>query len=570
VRYVALATDYDGTLALEGRVDRPTLVALERLRASRRRLILVTGRELDDVRDVFPEVDGFDAVVAENGALVWRRDRNVERLLADPPPPAFVQALREAGVSPLQIGRAIVSTRQPHETTVLRAIERLGLELQVIFNKGAVMVLPAGVNKRTGLLAAATELGLSPHNVVGVGDAENDHAFLTACECSAAVVNALPAIKDTADLVLSEAGGAGVAQLIDRLVADDLAQVDAVDARHRLTLGTGEHEAPISVPLHGTRLLLAGPPKAGKSHLTLTIVEQLCSAGYQFCLIDPEGDFEHLAGTVNLGDTERAPTVDEIMQVLEQPQANVVVSLLAVPGEDRPAFFGRLLPRLVALRERCGRPHWLLLDEAHHLLPAGASAPAPSGFGGVLMVTVDPDTLADGATGLVDTVCAVGDEAAGTLAKVARRLRLPEPVPAPRAPRKGEALLWPTRPEQAPRLLRVAQPEADRRRHRRKYMEGDLGRDESFYFRGPGRKLNLRARNLAQFVELADGVDDATWLFHLRRADYSRWIRDALNDDKLADEVARIEERSAREAAAGRVGIRGAIQRRYAPPTVIH
>ena len=48
----------------------------------------------------------------------------------------------------------------------------------MIFNKGAVMILPSGVNKATGLAAALEELGLSPHNVVGVGDAENDHAFL--------------------------------------------------------------------------------------------------------------------------------------------------------------------------------------------------------------------------------------------------------------------------------------------------------------------------------------------------------------------------------------------------------
>ena len=61
------------------------------------------------------------------------------------------------------------------------------------------MVLPATVNKATGLSAALSELKLSLHNVVGVGDAENDHAFLQLCECSAAVANALPTVKETAD-----------------------------------------------------------------------------------------------------------------------------------------------------------------------------------------------------------------------------------------------------------------------------------------------------------------------------------------------------------------------------------
>ena len=111
----------------------------------------------------------------------------------------------------------IVATWEPHEAKPSsKTIHDLGLELQVIFNKGAVMVLPSGVNKATGLAAALAELGLSPHNAVGVGDAENDHAFLRVCECSAAVANALPAVKDTADIVMKGDHGAGVAELIDQ------------------------------------------------------------------------------------------------------------------------------------------------------------------------------------------------------------------------------------------------------------------------------------------------------------------------------------------------------------------
>ena len=101
---------------------------------------------------------------------------------------------------------------------MLETIRDLGLELQVIFNKGAVMVLPAGVNKASGLVAALDELGLSPHNVVGVGDAENDHAFLAACECAVAVANALPTIKERADHVTAGEDGDGVRELIDALI----------------------------------------------------------------------------------------------------------------------------------------------------------------------------------------------------------------------------------------------------------------------------------------------------------------------------------------------------------------
>jgi HAD superfamily hydrolase (TIGR01484 family) len=95
-------------------------------------------------------------------------------------------------VAPLSVGRAIVATWRPHENAVLETIRDQGLELQVIFNKDAVMVLPSGVNKATGLAVALHDHGFSPHEAVGIGDAENDHAFLTLCECAVAVDNALP------------------------------------------------------------------------------------------------------------------------------------------------------------------------------------------------------------------------------------------------------------------------------------------------------------------------------------------------------------------------------------------
>jgi HAD superfamily hydrolase (TIGR01484 family) len=209
MHYLALATDYDGTQARDGVVDAATTEALRRLRASGRQLVLVTGRELDDLLRAFPDVALFDRVVAENGAVLYHPGTKEARTLAEAPPAAFVEALRRRGVEPLYVGHVIVATWHPHETTVLDTIRDLGLEHQVIFNKGAVMVLPPGVNKASGLHAALQELRLSEHNVVAVGDAENDHAFLAACECSAAVANALPRVKERADLALDH--GAGVA-----------------------------------------------------------------------------------------------------------------------------------------------------------------------------------------------------------------------------------------------------------------------------------------------------------------------------------------------------------------------
>src|SRR5262249_21294171 len=151
-----------------------------------RKLILVTGRELPELLAIFPELHFFARVVAENGALLYNPGTKEEKALAKPPPPAFVKALRDRGVTPLATGRVIVATWRPHETAVLDAIRELGLEMQVIFNKEAVMALPSGVNKATGLTAALADVGLTPHEAVGVGDAENDHAFLSLCECAVA------------------------------------------------------------------------------------------------------------------------------------------------------------------------------------------------------------------------------------------------------------------------------------------------------------------------------------------------------------------------------------------------
>lgn len=224
MRYQALATDYDGTIAHDGIVDDATLAALDRLRKSGRKLVLVTGRELEDLFATFADTDRFDRIVAENGALVFDPVTRNVRLLTEQPPAKLVNRLRAQDV-PLSVGHTIIATVEPHEHVVLEAIRDLGLEWHLTFNKGAVMALPSGVTKATGLVPALNDLGLKLERVVGVGDAENDHAFLTLCGCAVAVANALPAVKERADLVTAGARGAGVAELIDRILADDLAGI---------------------------------------------------------------------------------------------------------------------------------------------------------------------------------------------------------------------------------------------------------------------------------------------------------------------------------------------------------
>jgi hydroxymethylpyrimidine pyrophosphatase-like HAD family hydrolase len=214
----ALATDYDGTLAHDGAVNEATLKAIKMLKEAGFRLILVTGRELHELRAIFPQITSFDLAVMENGAVLFHPHTGEIEALAAPPPSEFVARLHERGL-PLQVGKAIVATWEPHEHEVLQTIKEMGLELQVIFNKGAVMILPSGVNKATGLRAAAERLAVPLEQIAGVGDAENDHAFLKICGFAVAVANALPAIRDEADWVTDRDHGDGVTQLIERILS---------------------------------------------------------------------------------------------------------------------------------------------------------------------------------------------------------------------------------------------------------------------------------------------------------------------------------------------------------------
>ena len=564
MHYMALACDYDGTLATDGRVDAATVDALERLQKSGRKLILVTGRELEDLARVFPEMERFDHVVAENGALLYRPAEKEARPLAERPPPAFIEALQRNGVAPLSVGHVIVATWQPHETIVLETIRELGLELQIIFNKGAVMVLPTGVNKATGLESALAELGLSPHNVAGIGDAENDHAFLRLCGCSAAVDNALPVIKETADIVTAGARGAGVTELIGQLLQDDLAGVERLAQRHRVVLGEGEDGAPLYLPMRDTNVLLSGTSGAGKSTLSSGLLERLLEQKYQFCIIDPEGDYERFEGALVLGDSTQPPSADKVLDALERPDRSVIVNLLAIKVADRPRFFAELLPNLQQLRNRTARPHWIIVDEAHHMLaPEWQLAGDMSAqWTGTFLITVHPDKVAPAVLKAVDTLIVLGQSVGETVASFHRRVGWPAADTLPTL-ETGEALLFLCEAKRPPQRLRVIPPKGEHQRHVRKYAEGKLGDDKSFYFRGPDGRLNLRAHNLELFVQMAEGVDDATWLHHLQAGDYSRWFRDAIKDDELGAEAAGIEAQPDLGPAESRARIREAVEKRY-------
>lgn len=568
MRYLALVADYDGTLASHDRVPDEVLRAIERLRTSGRRAILVTGRRLHELLGFLAHARLFDLIVAENGAVVYDPATREETTLANPPSKRFLQALRARGVQPLEIGQVIVATLEPHRAAVQDVVWELGLEAQVIGNRNAVMVLPAGINKASGLEYGLRKLGLSRHEVVGVGDAENDHSFLARCECAVAVANAVPAIKENVALVTAAENGRGVVELIDELIDDDLRQVEGRLPQHLILLGTRTDGTAVQVAPYGRNLLIAGPSGSGKSTLTAGLIERLIEKDYQVCIVDPEGDYGTLRDVVTLGNQWRAPSVNEVLSILEDPKVNLSVNLLGIPLEDRPGFFAQFVPNLHAMRSRTGRPHWLVLDEAHHMLPStwGHTASAlPHKLGETILVTVHPDHVAPAILAPIDVVVAIGHSPETTLGKFAKAANQELRWPKGLSHQPGRVVAWFAGEGQPPFSMQPQPGRAERIRHRRKYAEGNL-RWHSFYFRGPDGRHNLRAQNLLVFCQLAEGIDEETWMYHLRRGDYSRWFRYSIKDELLAEETERIERRTDLAPWQTRQMIRELVHVRYTLP----
>lgn len=569
MRFLALATDYDGTLARHGIADAQVVDALVRLKAGGRKLILVTGRELEDLKTVFPDYALFDRIVAENGAHIFRPDTLEEKLLGQGPPREFDVLLAEKGVRSFGRGRVIVATHEPWQEAVLESIHELALEHQVIFNKGAVMVLPPGINKARGLAAALEDLSLSPRNVVAVGDAENDNALLEFCECGVAVADALEGLKRRADWVTRGGAGDGVVELVDRMLGNDLHDLDLVPSTG-IPMGNLTDGSVLKIDPYSRGILLAGTSGGGKTTFATAFLESLWGAGYQYCVLDPEGDYAKLDHAVVLGDPRHAPAPEEASQVLQMPGDCLVLCTLAIAFQDRPEFFRDVLSDLVDLRARTGRPHWLMLDETHHLLPAARSGPVnlPKDLRGLALITVQPSHVSRAVLEQVEWVLAVGENPAATLADYAVAVGRPPPrFPDPGAPlNRGEALAWrPDRPD-PPFRIRSLKPRSEIRRHVRKYSAGELGVDKSFHFRGPEGRLNLRAQNLMLFMQIAEGVDDDTWTWHLRHKDYSRWFRESIKDPELAAEAGAVEEDGTLDPADSRAALRCVIERRYTGP----
>ena len=332
MRLSAIALDYDGTIARNDVLDPAVREAIALARAAGITVLLVTGRILDELRRVAGDLHFVDGVVAENGAVVHFPHSDHTSAIAPPVPPAFIAALQRREV-PHRAGHCLVDAAAADAPALLDAIRALELPLVLIFNAGRVMVLSQGVSKATGLRTMLDTLRHSPHNLVAVGDAENDHTLLQYAGLGAAVSWGSAALREAADAIIDGNGPPGVASYIRTLAESGRVPVPR-RARRRLRLGYTHDGREFALAARGRNVLVAGDAKSGKSWVAGLLCEQLILQGYCLCVIDPEGDYrslEGLPGVTVLGGEDPPPSLRELQSALRYPDRSIVIDLSRLP-----------------------------------------------------------------------------------------------------------------------------------------------------------------------------------------------------------------------------------------------
>ena len=547
MRFSVLALDYDGTIATDGVLDPDVRRAIADVRVHGITVVIVTGRILDDLRRFVGDLRFVDAVVAENGAVISFPATGQSALLGSPVPPALVEAIRKHGI-PADVGQSVIEADAQSAAAILKEIQRLELPQVLIFNRGRLMVLPSGVNKAMGLREALRSLRLSVHNTIAIGDAENDHDLLEACELGIAVGWGSAALKMRADEVLEGAGPSSVAPYIRSIAEQPRIPPDRIGRRH-VALGQAPSGQPVALAVRGRNVLIVGDPKSGKSWVAGLLCEQLILQRYSTCVVDPEGDYsglDALPGVVVLGGSADGPSPRELRVALRYPDVNVVLDLSRMRHAKKWTYIRALLPALADLRRRTGVPHRILLDEAHYFLhEAGVAQLLDLEFAGYTLVTYQPSQLHP-------------DVMAASEATIVTRLTDPREIGALAAAchwptscqeaigrlELGQAALLPTAPEAhgAMTLVNLAPRLTSHIRHREKYLDVPVPRDRAFVFSKDASSIYPRASSLREFV-VAVGSRPAEQLeSFLQRGDFSRWIADVFGDNALAADLRAIED----------------------------
>jgi hydroxymethylpyrimidine pyrophosphatase-like HAD family hydrolase len=569
MRLAAFAVDFDGTLTRDGGLASDVRNAIASVRERGIKVILVTGRRLNDLIRTAGNVNCFDAVVAENGAVLHfpRRDQTIP--LAPPPAPVFLDELRRRSI-PFDTGASVVETDASCAPSVIEAIRALRQPLVIVFNRGRLMALPPAVAKSTGLQRVLWTMRLSLHNTIGIGDAENDHDLLSACEIGAAVGWGSPPLVAAADEVIEGEGPPAVGRYLMEVAARP--RLATARLAHRSLLLGREHRGdPIRLAIRGRSILITGEPGTGKSWLAGLLCEQLILQGYSLAVVDPEGDYGSLAslpGVLHLGGDEGAPSARELSRAFQHPDTSVVIDLSKLGHADKIAYVRGVMPLLNGLRRQNGLPHKILLDEVHYFL-SDVSEPDlfDSELAGYILVTYRSSTLAPVVCGVPDTIpIALRETDTTEIASVAAA-HVPQTDLASFTAllsglRSDEGVLLPG-PDEAhgqSRRFVVGSRLTEHVRHRSKYLDMPVSDALAFRFGEPDQPLT-RARSLKELTGFLTTMSPDRLQPYLLRHDFSRWLGGVFRDASLAQHVLRIE--AEQHAADAGAAIAQAIRARY-------
>lgn len=563
-----VALDYDGTIAVDGVVHDDVTTVIGELRHRGITVVIVTGRRLADLRAAAGDLRGVDAVIAENGAVFAVPGSGHSTSFGMPPPARFFEALERRGI-PCARGECVVDTDARFAGAILQVITELELPLVLVFNRSRLMVLPQGISKATGLRDGLAMLRLSLHNTLGIGDAENDHELLRACEVGAAVEWGSSSLKATADDIIEGDGPAAVAQYLRHALAQPPMWRPGA-SRRRIVLGHDERDEVVSLAVRGRNLLVVGEPKSGKSWAAGLLAEQLILQRYAVCVIDPEGDYrslETLPGVTTYGGDDPAPKPRAILRAFRHPDASGVLDLSQMCHPEKVDYVRALLPTLARLRNLTGLPHRIVLDEAHYFLQdPDLIRELDLAIGGYTFVTYR-------VSGLHPTVLSATEALIVTRQTDPRELQWLEAAVAPSVLAGdlgnlplGHAVLYSDVSEASvvARPFRLAPRLTEHVRHRSKYTDVPVPANRAFVFTERGAPVGMRAETLNQLISGLAAAGRETIDGHLRRHDFSTWLTDVFGDHVLGAEVRGLENRDRLESVVDiRESIINAIGVRY-------
>lgn len=545
----AIACDFDGTGAENGHLAPDVSAALGTAKAQGILTLLVTGRVLEEIQAACPDLSVFDAVVAENGALIWFPSSNQKIHLGLPPPDSFLGELRAQNV-PFHTGNVVVGTWSRYAGQVLELIRRSGLDSQLIFNREALMILPGGINKASGVRRALEELRRSEKSLVAIGDAENDVPLLTAAGVGLAPRNSVPAVAAIADDRLAHPGGAGVARYVYDIL--ERGGILPTPPRHRLSLGRTIEGAPVLFPACGSNALICGDPRSGKSWLAGLIAEQLIEQGYRLCIIDPEGDYVPLgrrSKILSLGYDLSLPAPSVVPRIFSDEPLSVVLNLSFLSLADQVRYVDRLLAALDESRDATGIPHWILIDEAHYFFHRWDTIgrTVEQRTGNFILVTYRPSLIASevyphiGACLFTKTTIDEERYFITTLLQTRQPGDLTPRDALKDLERPRAALLLDESGGSRWQVFTPGERITDHAHHARKYADTRLPDDKAFRFLYTGPPPSVVAHNVMEFHDAVQAVAVESLRHHLSVGDFSRWAADVLGDEQLARGLRKLE-----------------------------